>query len=270
MPHEACRDRVRGLARVGSHAGLLLDKYLEDAEAPQAVIDLHDAAVKAVASSKIVYQSAFVRWQKAYDACYLSGQTLRATLTTQDRLAIGLGNASPFEVGLTLDHTYGLPFMPGSALKGLAAAHASQAWAVNDAGWKEKTGEYHRFVFGDTTQAGCIDFLDAWIRPESVSGTTLVPDVTTPHHGAYYQADDTDQTPAADWDSPVPVPFLTVNKGIKFELVLGCDLLAENAAERDTISGWLRKVSDLLCEALKHRGLGGKTSSGYGMAELKY
>lgn len=270
MPHEACRDRVRNLLQVGKHAGLLLDKYLQDADAPQAAPDLHDAAIKAVASCKIAYQLAFTRWQKASGACYPAGQTLRATLTTRDRLAIGLGNASPFEVGLTLDHTYGLPFLPGSSLKGLAAAHASQAWAVNDAGWKEKTGEYHSFVFGDTTQAGCIDFFDAWICPESVNGTTLVPDVTTPHHSAYYQAGDTDQTPAADWDSPVPVSFLTVNKGIKFELVLGCDLVAENDAERETISGWLKIVSELLREALQHRGIGGKTSSGYGRAELKY
>ncbi|MDD5333031.1 MAG: type III-B CRISPR module RAMP protein Cmr6 [Rhodoferax sp.] len=254
----------------GHHAGLMLDKYLRSASEKDAATRLHDAAVLAVAQTSEAYALAFARWQTAYGACYPTGQTRRAIITTQDRLAIGLGNASPFEVGLTLDHTYGLPFLPGSALKGLAAAHASQAWGVNEARWKEKTGEYHRFVFGDTAQAGCIDFFDAWIRPESVNGTTLVPDVTTPHHSAYYSANDQDQIPAADWDSPVPVSFLTVNKGVKFELVLGCDLLAESPAERDTICGWLKLVSELLCEALKHRGLGGKTSSGYGMVELKY
>jgi len=42
----------------------------------------------------------------------------------QDRMVIGLGSGTVLETGFTLHHVTGLPFVPGSALKGLARAYA--------------------------------------------------------------------------------------------------------------------------------------------------
>ena len=308
-----------------AHAGLLLSKYLcrheKEGTSKAALID---AAQAAMPHSLAVYQQAYQRWEKALSKIYgqeklpnkVDGQQLlHRMVRSADRLALGLGNASPLEVGLTLHHTYGVPFIPGSALKGLAAGYADTVWGEENKSWKrgtekQKGGEYHRFVFGDTKSAGCIDFLDAWIMPSSLNASTLEspaklgerdgvqgarratteivcgiqrgsehratpqsacadgfaglllqPDVMTPHHSTYYEATDDTQS-ASDWDSPVPVPFVTVNKGVCFSVYLGCAVPAKDG--NGSIAKWLEVTADLLCTALEHWGIGGKTSAGYG------
>jgi CRISPR-associated protein Cmr6 len=48
-----------------------------------------------------------------------------AKVKTQSRLSLGFGNTTPLETGLTLHRLYGLPYLPGSALKGIC-----RAWAL--------------------------------------------------------------------------------------------------------------------------------------------
>lgn len=45
-------------------------------------------------------------------------------LALASRLIIGLGGKNPLEIGLTIDQTTGLPYIPGSALKGLTRSYA--------------------------------------------------------------------------------------------------------------------------------------------------
>lgn len=51
-----------------------------------------------------------------------SGNGLAFTLTSSERLAVGLGASHVLETALTLDRNTGLPYIPGSTLKGLARA----------------------------------------------------------------------------------------------------------------------------------------------------
>lgn len=44
--------------------------------------------------------------------------------TVVSRLTIGLGTPTPLETGIALHHTYGTPYVPGSAAKGVARARA--------------------------------------------------------------------------------------------------------------------------------------------------
>ena len=44
-------------------------------------------------------------------------------LKTRSRLIIGLGGKGTLEMGITLHHLYGFPYIPGSALKGLARSY---------------------------------------------------------------------------------------------------------------------------------------------------
>lgn len=49
------------------------------------------------------------------------------------RLAIGLGNAGPLETGITLHRLYGIPYLPGTAIKGVC-----RSWKLNQiADWLE-------------------------------------------------------------------------------------------------------------------------------------
>lgn len=174
------------------------------------------------------------------------------TATTNGPLAIGLGNASPYEVGLTLHHTFGVPYLPASALKGLALRVARQH--RDDLG-----DELIRYIFGDDGQngvggslsAGNIIFFDGWLVPKK--GQFLQLDTITVHHPKYYQGGDELPT---DFDDPVPVPFVSVCRGLDFELRVGV---------RDKVKpDYATLAAQLLRHGLCYLGLGGKTNAGYG------
>ena len=94
--------------------------------------------------------------------------------------------------------------------------------------------------FEADTTAGHITFHDAWITPDSLraDGTSgLVLDVMTPHHSDYYGREpyDREVTPPTEFDSPVPVPFLSVRGSF-------CFALGWNDVQLGTVSdGALRK-----------------------------
>lgn len=164
-------------------------------------------------------------------------------------VAVGLGNASPLEVGLTLHHTYGVPYLPGTALKGLAlrAAHRT---GVSD--------HDRRVIFGDDSDsapsAGYPTFWDAWLVPDRAR-FPLQKDVITVHHGDYYSGHG--KVAPTDFDDPNPVSFLSVRPGTWFTLAVSC---AESAAVA-------RRGLDLALWGLAHLGIGGKTNAGYGRLE---
>ncbi|MDC0994071.1 type III-B CRISPR module RAMP protein Cmr6 [bacterium] len=254
------------------HAGLLLHKYLASRDDPGKKDDLIDDAKQAagISSRSDCYKQGFDRWLKSLHAVYPTTDHFNEfEIVSKDRLLIGVGSASPLEVGLSLHHTYGLPYLPATALKGLASHYAHSVWGEKDQNWRmadkgNPQGNHHRFVFGSTSEAGCIDFHDGWLEPGSKC--ILVEDVMTPHHSSYYgAAEDDDNHPPADWDSPIPIQYLTANKKLKFRFFLGCALHAGDEQQRKCIKAWLDIVQALLDAALKEWGLGAKTSSGYGV-----
>ncbi|WP_169743649.1 type III-B CRISPR module RAMP protein Cmr6 [Methanolacinia paynteri] len=179
------------------------------------------------------------------------GEKQDATFITKNRLIIGLGNENVLETGITLHHTYGTPYIPGTALKGLAAHYCNQVWGKGDEKFK-KDGEYYKAIFGTSDDSGHFIFHDAWITPESLKDKSLMPDVMTPHHGDYYS----EKGAPTDFDKPVPISFVSV-RGM-FHIVVSCDVSGENTEK------WTKLVFRLLSEALENWGIGGKTSSGYG------
>jgi len=183
-------------------------------------------------------------------------------------MIVGLGGENVLETGITLHHTYGVPIIPGSALKGLAAHYAAQVWGAGDSedsGMWKKGRDHHAVVFGTNDDAGHIIFHDAWIDPESLakSNEGLVRDVITPHHGDYYAKKEYEDgpskgklIPSTDFDDPNPVSFLSVAGG--FLVAVSCDVTGPEGEK------WAVLALDLLHEALQKWGVGGKTSSGYG------
>ena len=61
------------------------------------------------------YAHFFERWE----ASFQDPANRIFDLTLASRLLVGHGNASATEVGLSVHHTWGVPVIPGSALKGL-------------------------------------------------------------------------------------------------------------------------------------------------------
>jgi CRISPR-associated protein Cmr6 len=256
---------------------LLLQRYLcENATGdngnPEEKRAILQAAINAAGNPEVrqLYKAAFERWRRS-----LPELTAAIELHTADRLIVGLGTENVLEAGITLHHTYGLPVLPGSGLKGLAAHYCDQVWGGSEPKFKKPTPDadhayrqwldgrgpkpednYHRLLFGTTDDSGCIIFHDAWLVLDSEQ-QPLKLDVMTPHHLNWLDG----SMPPTDFDSPNPVPFLSVS-GRFHVAVSWCGPASDQA------QSWRDLALTCLREALLHWGIGGKTSSGYGRLEV--
>lgn len=229
------------------HTGLWLDKFLPT-QSPQGGENVCTPHFKEAAELPVspLYVHFFKRWEKVLNA--VGART--AIATTRGRLVVGMGADSVLENAITLHRTYGVPYIPGSALKGLAAHYAHNH--LDDERWR-KGGEAHHVLFGDTTSAGYVTFFDALYVPESApQNRPLVLDVLAVHHPEYYRGE---ASPPADWDSPNPVPFVSA-RGKFLVALVGPD-------------EWVKAAFRILALALEEAGIGAKTSSGYGRMELE-
>lgn len=254
-----------------SHAGLWIDKFLssqpmngENGDAARGARGNHLRMAAGIRYPE-GYEKAFERRLRLFDTTadlhWNDNDSVGAEDAAEDftvvvaeaksrgRLVVGLGEESVLEVGIHLDHTWGVPVIPGSALKGLAAAAARQL--VEDESWRE-SGESYRCLFGSTDEQGEVAFLDAWWKPEKAN-FPLHLDVMTVHHAEYYQSK---SAAPSDTDSPVPIPFLSTT---------GTFVLAvEGPGE------WCDAALELLRIGLDKLGIGAKTNSGYGRMTLRW
>jgi CRISPR-associated protein Cmr6 len=225
------------------HAGLALQRYLPEQDEKSASAALLLCKVAATEAGP-AYRAAFARWrgvQQQRTGCSVFTGELAGPL------AVGLGGESVLEVGLTVQHTYGMPLIPGAALKGLCRRGAG---SLKREGALEETA--FRVLFGDTKMASYFVFWDAWYDPESAGGTPFRRDVVTVHHPGYYTRQEQRPWPT-DFDDPNPVPFLTVRPGARF-------LFALDAPSAE----WGEFAARLLRWSLEHLGAGGKTNAGFG------
>lgn len=177
-------------------------------------------------------------------------------MATDWRFVSGLGNGHPFETGFIWHRTLGVPYLPGSAVKGLM-----RAWADPDKGWGDAAKwKDVKHLFGDTGDdgAGTLIVFDAL----PLSPPAIDVDIMNPHYAKYY-AGDKDANgrtiPPADYLSPTPIFFLAVAVSQSFQFVLAPRCQKKANAENDVALG-----CDLLEEALSTLGAGGKTAVGYG------
>lgn len=209
-------------------------------------------------STSDVYRVAFRRWQNILIENTAISKTWAGKI--DGRLYLGLGEASPLESAVTLHQTYGVPFIPGSAVKGVLH-HALLA------DYKNSPDEDKRHIidtlFGrepngidkqDAGSAGFVIFNDAWWIPGGK--IPLVKEVITVHHQEYYASQG--KTSATDFDSPNPNPQIAIQGSFLFS-VEGEDSWAEYAIM-------------LLKKTLENNGIGAKIASSYGYfyEDLKY
>lgn len=169
------------------------------------------------------------------------------------RIALGMGNASVYENGFTFHPTYGIPYLPGSSLKGM-----TRHWAKAEVEVKVKAGDYLK-IFGNEQaesedfQQGQIIFFDA--LPTQLSQDMVQPDIMNNHYPDYYEGN----KPPADWLSPRPIFFLTM-KGVTFQFHLG--YIPRAGEEQD--EQLLKTAEQWLKCAMRDAGIGAKTAVGYG------
>lgn len=151
------------------------------------------------------------------------------------RLLVGSGErTNPHEIGLSLHGTTGWPIIPGSSLKGLAAAWAREE-GVNPDRYQRIFGHSIDRQPGEASPAGRVNFHDGL----PCGRITIRPDVVNPHFGT-------------EWANPIPVHFLTIGSG-SFEFFL----TGTRQEDCDEALDWCREgIADL--------GVGAKTGAGYG------
>lgn len=202
----------------------------------------------------------------------------RAAITIgqlEGRLAINLADSLIQNAGICLDRIFGLPYIPGSAVKGVSRhAALAQLKAATDTEAPElleifcsvfgtsegdfKSGDlkvYRPLLEKDADRKGAVSFLPAY----PVNEARIVVDLTNVHYPDYYR---TGRTEDLSQEKPRPNPFPAVECGAQFAFCLvlnGMDMRPEilAAARR-----WLES-------ALTERGLGAKTASGYGWFSLQ-
>ena len=172
---------------------------------------------------------------------------VQADFTPDWRMVTGMGEASVYETNMTLHPVYGIPYIPASTVKGVLRHYLTEMEVAN---------EEIEMIFGNDDENSttrkpvkgqCI-FFDAF----PLKAPRIELDVMTPHYPDYYSG----EKPPADWQSPTPIYFLTVGHGTPFRFFIGLPP-ASTEHLRKTITTWLN-------EALQHKGLGAKTSVGYG------
>ena len=184
-----------------------------------------------------------------------------AICETNWHFATGMGLPHPVENGMSWHHTLGVPYLAGSAMKGLLRAWVEGEWSDELKEPVKKRRNWFGMVLGeeddDKDQAGQLIFFDA-VPIEPVNLTT---DIMTPHYGDWYAEgdkisglDDHKRIPA-DWHEPVPIPFLAVKKA-KF-------LVTVVARDKDNDKEARLALQELV-QALQWLGAGAKTAAGYG------
>jgi CRISPR-associated protein Cmr6 len=217
-----------------------------------------------------------------------------ASMMVLEALAIapfttGLGNEHPLENGFAFLNPYGLPYLPGSGVKGVlrqaARELASGDWG-DSMGWSTERA----FVLTSGRESIPLSMIDALFGLESgnggthhvrgalsfwdvipqIKGDSLMVDVMTPHQSHYYQqkrdgkAGDSD-TPH-DSGQPNPISFLTVPPESGFAFHVCCDLahLKQLTPELAVSGRWKTLLATAFEHAFAWLGFGAKTAVGYG------
>src|SRR6266436_8380914 len=179
LPLSTAQLLTEGQLKKCKNLGLILDKY-----APETAIQKSEGKsiwLKEIAAGSYLdprlTESVYKRWLNMIEAV----GALYFSALTDWRMVVGLGGESVLETDLTLHHLYGIPYIPGSALKGLTRAFVTgEEYPSRDI---DQDNEIIRRIFGTQKEAGTVTFFDAM----PIGGkATFVLDIMNSHYPNYY------------------------------------------------------------------------------------
>ena len=227
-----------------AHAGLLMQRGLTkwDKDDKQAKAELIQKIVKIPAPKKdSLYALAFTRWVQTTSD---TGRFATLAAGISGRLYTGLNSAGALETGISTSHTYGMPLIAGSSVKGIARSHA-ESLGLDKA--------HLTVLFGDDSDSGSLKsgalvWHDAWFIPSNTP--PFAAEIITTHHQEYYNGK---QPEADEMESPIPNQQIATQGSFYFVI--------ESAPGAQA---WAAYAQNLLFQALQTQGAGSKTASGYG------
>ncbi len=264
LPYDTVRflEMYRDALQRCDNLGLFLHKY-----APAFVIGANDkksewllkefpnTPVQKVIAKHIDFallEHARQRWltmTKAANAHYMQG-------VLAWRMVVGLGGNAVLETDLTLHHLYGIPYIPGSALKGLTRSYVTTELAEYRSKKIETDHPTIKRIFGTQKEGGTVIFFDA--LPKGRIAFSV--DIMNAHYPDYYA---NEKAPTND-QQPIPVTFLTVeHTAFEFAVAPRTPKNIEHDKDAQIAIAWLQAAMD-------YYGVGGKTNAGYGyFGEMK-
>jgi len=206
----------------------------------------------------------------------------------------GLGNEHPLENGFAFLNPYGLPYLPGSGVKGVLRRAARelasgewgdpQGWEAQKIHWLKREGHATidlsiiDVLFGRETPDGDSDHvrgaLSFWDALPQIPGDTLAVDIMTPHQSHYYQQKNDrksgSSTSPHDSGAPNPISFLTLPPGTGFAFHVVCDQahLERLAPDLAHNQRWQTLLTAAFEHAFEWLGFGAKTAVGYGAMQV--
>ncbi|MFZ7103602.1 MAG: type III-B CRISPR module RAMP protein Cmr6 [Peptococcaceae bacterium] len=192
-----------------------------------------------------------------------------------DKLIVSLGNPDVLETSITLHHVYGVPYLPGQALKGVFRKYFTDEIIESDEkefvlcnGQSVNKKRLYKQLFGENYQAGKgeageqgksgIIFFDSF--PDN--GFKLERDIISTHYKKYYDG-------GGELPDGVEEPNL-----VSFYVVKNADFKIFCALDQDKFGAdcslalqW--DIVNKVVSALEEYGVGAKTSTGYGYLKLK-
>ena len=241
-----------------SNLGLKLDKLNREIDSEEREHDAKDKALAIMEAFKPnedlqkAYKYSFEQWQNSMKA---QNDTECFEIKAITKVLLGTGNASIFEFGFNLSKPYGVPYISGSSLKGLVSAYLAKnggpEWFKSNKNTEKSQFQVQLFggKFENSDYIGSVNFYDA--RLILSSQKWFVQDIITTHHQKYYGGH---RLPDGT-ENPIPIKITALDAGLKFFVVL-------KGPKRDRFF-----IKNVLIEALKNDGIGGKTAVGYGRFE---
>jgi len=162
-------------------------------------------------------------------------------LTTKEKLIIGFGNPNILEVGFSFHHLYGVPYIPGSELKGIVRSYYKEEKNLTD------DSEEVSKIFGNNDMESSVLFIDAFLTDSNKSPFEI--DIMNPHYVKYYN----DKNPPADYLEPKPIFFIVLKENVSFETYI----ISKDEKK-------LKDVKEIMFKYFPNYGLGAKTTVGYG------
>ena len=265
-----------------SNMGLALDRFLQinDPDAPPDAYKIANEEKRRESLRPSTHQQDMLRiihqrqesligqWKADHAIC-------KKEAKVDYRLTLGIGATHVTETGFCLHRIHGIPFIPGSALKGLARAEAfwkiAEMLQLSDptalAALEEQLltgkepasvrgeGDHLRHLFGTTGRRGAAIFLDAY----PTQSVTPVLDILNPHVSEYYK--DSHKAPTHDKD-PIPSYFLAIDRETAFRVIVS---VPQHTNGVYTAEESVKSAFNFLADGMRTMGIGAKTSAGYGV-----
>lgn len=271
-----------------AHAGLLMQRGLREWQTGEKTIKAELVDKIAHIKPNELYLLAFNRWLKS---TYKKDTYATVAAHINGRLFTGLPLGGTLETGVMTHHSYGMPMLAGSSVKGAVRSYTEQLFCkrldtgdidyltVKKDGKSVKKMQFSTekqaildVLFGATdtedtentdsnaNNAGYLIWHDAWWLPPISTNFTLslgenskpyIGEIVTVHHQKYYNGE---LEEALDIESPVPNQQLAIQGDFYFVI--------------EGVHAWVEYAKKLLEATLQDMGLGSKTAAGYGYFTL--